>query len=90
METMRRTFVPSPDVAFREIAGAMVIVHTTSNRLLQLNETGSAIWRLLEGRSPREISERIAEEFDVEQARAEADVEEFLAMLLERGFIREN
>ena len=89
MDDSKRTFVPNPDVAFRDIAGALVIVHPTANRLLELNETGSAIWRLLDGRSVREISERIALEFDVELSRAETDVVEFLSYLAERGLVQE-
>jgi len=89
MDDGDKSFVPNPDVAFREIDGAVVIVHTTGNRLLQLNETGSTVWRLLEGRSTREISLHIAHEFDVEPSAALADTVRFLASLQERGLIVE-
>ena len=89
MDDGDKRFVPHPDVAFREIDGAVVIVHTTGNLLLQLNETGSTIWRLLEGRSTREVSRQLAREFDVDPSVAEADILRFLASLQERGLIVE-
>lgn len=51
-----------------------------------LNETGSSIWSLMDCvRTSNEIAESIAEEYDVAPEEARADLESFVAELLELG-----
>jgi hypothetical protein len=87
MDNMEKVFVPSHDSAFRTIGDAVVIVHTGLNKIVRLNETGSAIWGMLDGRSVREISNGIAEQFEVDLEEAERDTLKFLDYLHERGFV---
>ena len=47
--------------------------------LYRLNETGAFIWELVDGRRDiKEITSRVAEEFDVDQREAEKDILLFL------------
>mgnify|MGYP002387619360 FL=1 len=47
--------------------------------LYRLNETGAFIWELVDGkRDIKEITSRVAEEFDVDQREAEKDILLFL------------
>ena len=47
--------------------------------LYRLNETGAFIWELIDGkRDIKEITSRVAEEFDVDQREAEKDILLFL------------
>jgi hypothetical protein len=47
--------------------------------LYRLNETGAFIWELIDGRRDiKEITSRVAEEFDVDQREAEKDILLFL------------
>jgi hypothetical protein len=80
-------FVRNRHVAFRNIAGQMVLVHSLKNLIVTLNETGSAIWERLDGRSVGEISADIVGLFDVTPDEAKSDTKEFLQMLLEKDFV---
>lgn len=49
------------------------------NCLIALNATGRCVWELLaEDRSVEDLAAEIAERFDIEKARARADVQAFL------------
>lgn len=62
--------------------GAGVIVNLDSGKLSTLNETGLFVYRLLEaGTGHSQIIQHLTEEFEVEPAEAEADLERFLEQL---------
>jgi hypothetical protein len=73
----------------REIAGESFLVPLgrtvyDSNGLFVLTELGSFIWdRLEEAENSEEILRQILAEYEVEEATAKADLEEFLAKLRE-------
>jgi hypothetical protein len=90
--TLQTVLVPSDDVVSRTIDGELVIVPLDAgvgdaDDIFTLNETGAAVWELLDGeRSLAEMVEDVCRRFDVPQAEVEADVLEFAADLLARGF----
>jgi len=56
--------------------------------LITLNETGEFIWEILQNES--EISDVVSEltkEYDIDEATAKADAEEFVKILSEKGFL---
>lgn len=56
--------------------------------LITLNETGEFIWEILQNES--EISDIVCamtKEYDIDEATAKADAEEFVKILLEKGFL---
>lgn len=82
-------YVPARGIAFREIEERFVIVHPGENRLLTLNETGSALWRCLDGRPLRAALDAVLKDFDVEAEALHRDVVAFLERMLAEGLIVE-
>ena len=78
----------------RRIAGETIIVPVTGdiadlNSVFTLNEVGSFIWELVDGRrSAQAIAEAVSAEFDVDLNRAGADVDELLMALEAKGLAR--
>ena len=73
-------------MAWRSIAGEMVLLNVEGKELFGLNRVGARVWELLDGnRTLEEIAEAIAKDFGVPRGRAEGDVRAFLAELLEAG-----
>lgn len=74
----------SPRVVFRRINDECLLIPLTDNiadmdSLYRLNETGVFIWELIDGkRDIRDITARMAEEFDVDPDEAEKDIIVFL------------
>lgn len=78
----------SPKTAWRTIAGEGVILDLDSKMLRGLNPVGTRIWELIDGqRSAEEIGEQIAGEFEVDPARARADVQAFVHELLAKQIV---
>lgn len=75
----------------REIAGTWVVVPLGArvvefNGLISLTETSAFIWKLLEeGISKEEILTRILAEYDIDEATANNDLNEFINSGLEKG-----
>jgi hypothetical protein len=92
--TLQTVCVPSEDVVAREIEGEIVIVPLVAgigdadDELYTLNETGHAIWKLLDGRrNMGEVAAGLAAEFDAPEGEIETDVLGFAAELTERGIL---
>lgn len=84
----------APGVVARRVAGEMVLVPVSSGttrrdtRFFVLNETAERLWSLLEQpRAPAELAQHLTLEFEVDAARARADVDAFLADLSAQGAI---
>lgn len=87
MPEMEEVYLPCSDVAYRKIGGDMILVHAVANRMISLNETGSAIWESLKGVSVGQIIEMLVSSFDIDRKRATEDTIEFLEDLERRRFI---
>lgn len=87
MITNTDILVPCAHVAYRKIAGQVVIVQPLDDNMLTLNETGSEIWGMLEGDSVLEIAEKMATLFDVSREEALADTKEFLSQMINKGLV---
>lgn len=58
------------------------------SRYLALNDTASVLWELLvDGAEPPRLVGALQEEFEVDEATAQASVEAFLADLSSRGYL---
>jgi len=87
------TSIPSRSdrVVVRRINDECLLIPLTADiadmdSLYRLNETGAFIWELIDGRRDiKEITSRVAEEFDVDQREAEKDILLFLVEV--RDFI---
>lgn len=71
----------------REVAGSNIVVPVGSGAMdfsgvITLNEVGSFIWKLLENDTTKEeILSNLLNEYDVDKAMAESDIDEFINKL---------
>ena len=79
----------SPEVLFQEVSGEIVLLDLASESYFGLDEIGARIWALLnEEKTVGQIVEVLLEEYEVDRARLEGDVNELLENLLEAGLIK--
>ena len=79
----------------RKIANQDVLISVGSgiadfNGYILLNSTASFLWDMLkEERSIQELTEALAQEFEVSPEEANMDVTEFMLMLIDKGMLEE-
>ncbi|MBT1173143.1 PqqD family protein [Bifidobacterium sp. MA2] len=77
----------------RDVADQTVIIATgeaskTFQGMIRVNETGKIVWSgLADGQTVDQIVDKVTAEFDVERAKAAADVETFIGKMRENGFL---
>ncbi len=81
-------FRQSERTASRIIEGKAIVIAIDHNQLHVLNSVATRVWQLLDGRFAHEIVAAIVGEFEVEPAKAQRDVERFLAELLATGALQ--
>jgi hypothetical protein len=89
-------YMPSEEIVSREIEGEVIIVPLTGgigdmeDELYTLNETGKAIWDLLDGNnSLKDIAENLSAQFEAQQEEIEQDILGLMQELLRRRMIVE-
>ncbi len=89
-----RAYAPSEDVVARTIEGELILVPLVpgvggeEDELLTLNETGRAVWQLLDGRRDlRSIASELATRYDAPEGMIEHDVLGLARELLRRHMI---
>jgi hypothetical protein len=76
------------EVIAKRLDQVSVLVQIPTNRIFELNETGTRIWEMIaEGLDVHHIVRRLAEEFDVEEGRAADEVQELLTRLEQEGLL---
>jgi Coenzyme PQQ synthesis protein D (PqqD) len=92
--SLEKIYMPSDDIVAREIEGEIIIVPLVSgigdmeDELYTLNETGQAIWKLLNGkRSLAEVTAELAKEFEGEEIRG--DVLGFVTEMVKKRILVE-
>ncbi len=76
------------DVISRPFGDAAVLVDLTTNQVFELNRTGYRIWELLEQAQDRDaIADSLQQEFDVDRARLEAEIDELIEELRRQNLI---
>jgi hypothetical protein len=79
----------APDVLFQEVGGETVLLDLESEQYFGLDAVGTRIWALIgEGLSVGGMIDTLLQEYEVERATLESDVEELLVRLSEAGLIR--
>jgi len=77
------------DVIVRRMDGSAVLVDLSTNRIYELNATGTRIWELLEsGQSSTEINHQLCAEFTVSPPEARDEYNKLLTELLNQGLVR--
>ena len=83
----------SKEFVLREIAGDYIIIPTGKtvlefNGLITVNEVGVSLWKMLQEEATfEELVKGVLDEYDVEEAVARKDIQEFLDRLIEGGII---
>lgn len=73
---------------WREVEGQVVVLDRAGSVYLAVNATGAALWpAIVEGATRTQLVQMLLDTFDVESARAEGDVDTFVASLSERGLL---
>ena len=72
-------------VAARVVEGKALIVVIDQKQLHTLNEVGTRVWELCDGRSRDAIAAAIVDEFEVDEQTALRDVQRFVAELRALG-----
>ena len=78
----------NPEVIAKRLDNTTVLVDLPTSRIFELNETGTRIWELLgEGRDADSIMRHLVDEFEVDHAQAEGEVNNLLARLRADGLL---
>ncbi len=73
---------------WRQVDDEVVALDLDTARYLATNRTGALLWDQLAAGATREaLVARLMESWDLDEARAAADVDAFLAMLSDRGLL---
>ena len=77
-----------PQVMSRLVGDETVLLDLESGIYFGLDGVGKMIWEsVADGKSLAQAAANIVDEYDVEEARAQADVLEFASQLVERGLL---
>jgi hypothetical protein len=75
-------------VAWQQIDGETILLDLAASAYLGANPSGSVLWSALaEGTTREELVERLCGTFDVAEDRAGPDVDAFLRVCRDRGFL---
>lgn len=81
--------VPDDSLCVRDLDGEVFLFAGSGDRLHALDDLGSFIWRLLDGRRPlREVLDAILAEYDVAREIAARDLLQFVDSLAEQGVVQ--
>lgn len=75
----------SDRTASRVVSGQAVVIVIDRQKLHTLNDVGTTIWELADGRTFGELVDGVVEEFEVERETALADARQFVEQLTELG-----
>lgn len=82
-------FVIPPQVMSRLVGDETILMDLSTGIYFGLDGVGKRIWETIaEGRNLAEVAAVIATEYEVDDDRAQNDVVEFIAGLVERGLLR--
>ena len=89
--TLESGFVIPPPVMSRLVGDETVLMDLSSGIYFGLDGVGKRIWETIaEGQDLAAVAATIAAEYEVDKARAQADVIEFVGELVERGLLQAN
>jgi len=75
-------------VAWREVDGEIVALDLTSSTYLRVNPSGTTLWGLIvEGTTYDALAATLVESYGLDGARAEREVDDFVAMCAEWGLL---
>jgi hypothetical protein len=86
--SLESSFLIPPQVMSRLVGDETVLLDLSTGIYFGLDGVGKRIWEnVAEGKSAGQTADIIADEYEVDDTRAQTDVIEFLGELLERGLL---
>ena len=80
--------VPDSELVWRLVDDEMVIVRLSDGQIRVLNDIGSFIWQLMDGRrTVSDLACLVCAEYEVSQQEAEDDIQLFLGPLIQDGIV---
>lgn len=77
-------------ILWRELDGEAVLLSPTAGCSYNLNQVGTLIWKLLDGKhTPNAIAQAICEAYEVEEEQALSDVETIIADMRANDLLNE-
>lgn len=76
-----------PGINEAELPGELILVDLGTRKMFSLNQTSTAIWRALDGRTDADLAAYVTSTFDVARDQAKADVSALIAGLEEAGLV---
>jgi len=81
-------FKTTENFAWRNVNDEIIILNLKSGEYFTLNDVAQCIWSAVtEEKSVEEIKVKIIDEYDVSTERAERDIDNFIAGMIEQGLI---
>lgn len=78
----------SSDALFQEVGGEAVILDLATARYFGLDTVGARFWQLLQdSASLNRARDKLIEEFDVDAAQLEADLDSLVEQLMQAGLV---
>jgi hypothetical protein len=79
----------NPKIAARKLGEETIVMSAVDSSLFTLNEVATTIWQSADGRTPLSeiVANQVCEQFEVSQAEAIRDAEEFVAQLSGHGIL---
>lgn len=81
-------FHVSSNVIFQKLDQNVVLIHTKSNRIFDLNETGAALWELLiSGLSIAQARQKILEQYDANEIQLTDDIVQAVNFFIDESLL---
>lgn len=78
----------APEVVSRVLPDGAVLVHLPTNRIFELNTTGSRIWELIGASlTPAQIADALVDEFAIDQETAAREIAALTGRLAAEGLV---
>ena len=77
----------NPRIAWQVVAGEAILLDLDNGRAIGLNETGTFLWPRLGTEDEGAVLEALVNEFEADRDTARRDLERFVALLREHGFV---
>ena len=78
----------SPEVLSQEVNGETVLLDLNSESYFGLDEVGTRVWQLLQEQGDiQKVYDTMLEEYDVDGAQLEKDLNELIGKLVEAGLV---
>ena len=84
-----KTLTPAPNVISQEVGGETVLLDLKNENYFGLDAVGTRIWQLIQQSADlRSIFRTLVQEYEVEEAQLQADLERLIGELSERGLVK--